>query len=431
MPDTSKPKSIPLSQVFLKGAFIHNPVLVQVIGICPVVAAAKSLYAAAFLAGVYSVILILTQFIASVFLKKIIRWIRVAVYLLIGLAVVGPAVYLLDKYALDIRITAGIYLPLLAANSLAALRCEKIAVRSSVKHSFFDSIAASIGYSVVLLLTGALREVIGIGTIAGKDIPFLPEASKMPSGMLLPFGGFIVLGFMAAALKWFVLKYYPKYAKAMKFDISATAVTLKEALKEPGVPLNDEPVHQNISVPKAAAHASEPEVLSDSSEDSVDSTQTPLSGFNNGEETIPDYTGPNGYTGLPGLPEDPSAGEAVANDPRFEEEFPEKPVLAEHLEEDAPENSDTPEAPECEEPGRDDPVSEKNKSSEATPEKPAAEALPVEENGAKVQTSGFLSAEGSDSSEFEDALDIQALDRRINDLLQSLEENDNGIIEES
>lgn len=416
MTDIAKNKSIPLSQVFLKGAFIHNPVLVQVIGICPVVAAAKSLYAAAFLAGVYSVILILTQFIASVFLKKTIRWIRVAVYLLIGLAVVGPVIYLLDKYAVDIRITTGIYLPLLAANSLAAFRCEKIAVRSSVKHSFFDSIAASIGYSAVLLLTGALREVIGSGTIAQKDIPFLPEASKMPSGMLLPFGGFIVLGFMAAALKWYVLKYYPKYAKDMKFGISATAVTLKVPLKETGALINDESVHINndISVPNATVPASEPDEQPDSAEESAVLNQPPLSGHNNEEDNIPDNAGPAGNTGNTGqsavsadteLPGEPSADEAVAEETRFEEEFPDEPAPGEHLEEVAHGDIDDPEVS-------------------------AAEALPVEEKGAKVPAADFLSGASEDLFEFEDVFDLKAIDRRIDDILQSLKENNTGIKED-
>jgi Na+-translocating ferredoxin:NAD+ oxidoreductase subunit E len=223
MHETIKHQPVPLSEVFLKGTLVHNPVLVELIGICPVVAAAVSLRAAVLLSCVSSLILIISQVVASAFLKKIVRWVRVAVYLLIGLAVAGPAMWLLEKYDIGVRITVGIYLPLLAANSLAALRCEKIAVRSSVAHSFWDAAAAGIGYSAVLLIAGLFRELLGSGTILDKPVNFLPAAP----GLLMPFGGFLVLGFMAAALKALVMRRFPKYAKAMNLEISPTAVTLK------------------------------------------------------------------------------------------------------------------------------------------------------------------------------------------------------------
>lgn len=228
MPTSRKQKTGPLKDVFLEGVLVHNPVLVQVIGICPVVAAAVSLRTAALLAGVYSLVLILTEVIASAALKKTIRWVRVMIYLLIGLAVISPFSYLLEKNNADIRLTVGIYLSLLAANSLAVLRSEKIAVKNSVKYTFFDSLAASIGYSAVLLLVGFVRELLGSGTVFEKSIRFLPKAP----GMLMPFGGFIVLGFMAAALRTLIIRHYPQYAKAMVVRINPMPVTLKAPVEE-------------------------------------------------------------------------------------------------------------------------------------------------------------------------------------------------------
>ncbi len=223
MPERHRHSPVPAGEVFLKGVLVQNPVLVQLIGICPVAAAAVSLRAGVLLAAVSSLIIIATHVAASAFLKNIIRWVRVAVYLLIGLAFIAPAGWLLEQYQPDLRRTLGIYLPLLAANSLIALRCEKVAVRSSVKHSLLDSIAVSIGYSAVILLTGFIRELLGNGEILEKPVRFLPAAP----GLLLPFGGFLVLGFMAAALKGIVMRHFPKYAKDMGVEISPTAVTMK------------------------------------------------------------------------------------------------------------------------------------------------------------------------------------------------------------
>ncbi|MEI6578029.1 MAG: Rnf-Nqr domain containing protein [Eubacteriales bacterium] len=221
----NKPKSKPIatSQVFLKGILFQNPALVLVVGICPIVAAAVSLRAGALLAGVFSLVLIITQFIASVFLKKVPRWLRVAMYLLIGLAVVCPIIYVLEQYNIGVRLTVGIYLPLMAANSLAALHCETVAVRRNIKHSFLDSIATSIGYSLVLLLVGFVRELLGSGKIADRTIPYFENNAA--SGMLMPFGGFIVLGFAAAMLQWYVIRRYPEHEKNFTFGLLNTSAS--------------------------------------------------------------------------------------------------------------------------------------------------------------------------------------------------------------
>ncbi len=243
MPDNSEQKKETLRDVFFKGILVNNPVLVQVIGICPVVAAAVSLRAAALLAGIYTLILILTEVIASAFLKNTIRWVRVAIYLLIGLLVVSPFSYFLEKNDAGIRLTVGIYLSLLAANSLAMLRCEKVAVKSSVKYSFFDALSASIGYSAVFMIVGFVRELLGSGTILGKLIEFEPKELGMPMrtltkvpGMLMPFGGFIVIGFLAAALRALIIRRYPQYAKAMMIRITPTPVTMKLPVEKDSTP---------------------------------------------------------------------------------------------------------------------------------------------------------------------------------------------------
>lgn len=232
MANNAKPKGLPVSQVFLDGILINNPILVQVVGICPVAAAAFSVKAGALLAVVFSLVLIVTQFIACVFLKKIPRWIRVAVYLVTGLAVVCPIMYLLDKNNFGIRLTVGIYLPLMAASSLAALFCEKTAVRSSLKNSFIGAVAVCAGYSAVLIPVGFVRELLGNGSIAGIPVHFVRPAS----GMLMPFGGFLVLGFAAALLRRFLLNHYPKQAEDNAFTIVTTAVNIRQKRALPVIP---------------------------------------------------------------------------------------------------------------------------------------------------------------------------------------------------
>lgn len=222
MPGKQRNKRITFGQMLFKGAFIHNPALIQVAGICPAAAAAVSLKAGALLAGVSVLLLLVTQFIASAFLKRVPRRARMAIYLLIGLGLVCPVILFTERTGLDAVSGVGIYLPLLAVNSLTAFRCEKIAVKNSVRVSVLDALSAGIGYAAVLLLTGFLRELLGSGQIAGKPVhtPAVP-------GFLMPFGGFLVLGFMAAALRGFVNRRIPRFSREMNFEINYTPVIMR------------------------------------------------------------------------------------------------------------------------------------------------------------------------------------------------------------
>lgn len=199
-------KKISLKKMIRTGGYIKNPVLVQVVGICPVAAAATSLFNALVLSAVFTVSLILCELAASVMMKKITRWIRVGLYIILSTAVVFPAMYLLEKYESPILASLGVYLPLMAMSSLTCVHCEKYAVKHSAKESLFDALASSIGYSGVLVVVGIIREIFGNGTIAEYKIPFLNGFN----GILMPFGGLFIIGLLSALHKATVIKKNPK-----------------------------------------------------------------------------------------------------------------------------------------------------------------------------------------------------------------------------
>ena len=201
--------NLSFKDVFIKGAVIYNPVLIQLVGLCPVVAASTSLGSAVMLSAALCLELIITCVIASALLKKIPRWIRVSLYLIIGIAVVCPILWYTETMSLvSLSLGMKIYVPLIAVNSMTAVHCEQFSVKNSVKHSFFDAAAAGIGASIIFILVGALRELFGAGTIGGMEVN-MPVTFK---GMALPFGCFVILGFMAAGLKAFVAKFYSAYS---------------------------------------------------------------------------------------------------------------------------------------------------------------------------------------------------------------------------
>ncbi|MCQ2471680.1 MAG: hypothetical protein MJ147_06550 [Clostridia bacterium] len=218
-------KKVSLKKMIRVGGYLRNPVLVHVIGICPVAAAATSLFNSLVLAGVFTVSLIICEVLASLIMKKMPRWLRVSIYVIINTGIVFPVMYYLEKNQSPVFASLGIYLPLMAMNSFTCIHSEKYAVKHSVKESFFDAIASSIGYSAVLLLVGIIREIVGSGKIAGFDIPFISGLN----GALMPFGGLFIIGILAALHKARVIKNYPKQARTIEKKF-----TLDESREEEG-----------------------------------------------------------------------------------------------------------------------------------------------------------------------------------------------------
>lgn len=227
----SNNQNITFKEVFVKGAVIFNPVLVQLAGLCPVITAATSLKNAALLSVAFCAELIICCVAASAFLKRFHRWVRVPAYLILGLAVACPILYYIESNVLiDLSLSMKIFLPLIAVNSITAVHCEQFAVKNSVKLSFYDAAAAGIGASAVFLITGALREILGSGTLGGMTVN-IPVTFK---GMAMPFGCLILLGFTAALLKAFIMKKYPEYLEeGITFkSLAASASAQEEAANE-------------------------------------------------------------------------------------------------------------------------------------------------------------------------------------------------------
>lgn len=207
-----------------KGAFIRNPVLIQFAGLAPIVAAATSVQTAGLLSIVFFLVMLTTEVMANLIYKKLTRWLRVTLYLLTGAAVVCPSMFVIDHLNPELKLGAGVFLPVLAISSITVLHCEKLAIGSSLKTSVFDSMATSLGYSAVMIVVGAIREIFGAGKIAGFS---LPTGFTLPA-LLYPFGGFLVLAFLAALLRWSVLRFYPEYEDEIQLKISQTVVKMTQ-----------------------------------------------------------------------------------------------------------------------------------------------------------------------------------------------------------
>jgi electron transport complex protein RnfE len=191
-------KKYSLSSMMYAGAFKYNPVLIQCVALCPVVAATQNLKDAFFIAVAVFADMLVTSFISSLMLKKTARFVRVAVYLILGLILICPVLWVIEfRTLVNMSFTMRVFLPLVAINSATAVHCETFAVKNDVRTAVNDSVAAGVGIGTVMVICGALREIIGSGSILGRSFNF---KFTLP-GMAMPVGCLVILGFAAAVLQ--------------------------------------------------------------------------------------------------------------------------------------------------------------------------------------------------------------------------------------
>lgn len=196
MKTSSSPQSP--KKAFLSTFLYDNLVLVQAIGLCPIIAGGTTLKQAVVLAICTFVTLIPASLIMSLFERFLPRFLHPAIYCLLAAGLLFGASYLLNTYiSTELYASLYLFLPLLAVNTLFAYHNESSST-PNLALDFSDTFASSLGFAVVICISGAIREIAAFNTI--WNIPLhlrydLPEASSS-------FAAFILLALMAALLQW-------------------------------------------------------------------------------------------------------------------------------------------------------------------------------------------------------------------------------------
>lgn len=179
----------------------QNVVLVQALGLCPILAVGFNLRYGAALSACVVVTLVLADLLFALLAKYIATRLQPIVYVLISsVLLLGAAVVLRAVISAEIYAHLYLFLPLMAVNTLYTYRSAiaPTAPRVSLAVTLADSLGCALGFSLVLCIASALREMAIYGTLwnvpLGYEVRF-PEAEH-------PFIGFILLGFMAATLQW-------------------------------------------------------------------------------------------------------------------------------------------------------------------------------------------------------------------------------------
>ena len=182
----------------LREAIVDNPVLFQCVGLCSIIAGTSTLKDSLFIAVLLAADIIITCTIASLLFKKIPRYVRIAFYLVIGLAIIYPVLwYVENRTLIDVSLGMRIIIPLIAVNSITAVHCETYSVKNNVGSALSDALSAAFGTALIAVICGIIREIIGKGTIGGYalDLKFTMNTMSMPFGCL------VLLGFLAAIIK--------------------------------------------------------------------------------------------------------------------------------------------------------------------------------------------------------------------------------------
>lgn len=193
------------------GLITQNPVLVQLLGMCSTMAITTSISNGVGMGISVLIILTLSNIFISLLRKIIPNEVRIACYIVVIAGFVTIVDLCLQAFFPDIAKSLGVFIPLIVVNCIILGRAEAFANKNSVAASAVDGICQGIGYTVVLVIMCAFRELFGAGTLMGIQI--MP-ASYTPALMLvLPVGGFLCLGTLIAVMQWALAKNEKKAAE--------------------------------------------------------------------------------------------------------------------------------------------------------------------------------------------------------------------------
>ena len=194
---------------FEEGLLSKNPVLVQLLGMCSVLAITTSLFNGIGMGISVTIILICSNVLISALRKVIPNEIRIAAYIVIIAGFVTIVDLVLQAFLPDLANSLGVFIPLIVVNCIILGRAEAFASKNTVLASALDGLFQGIGYTIALVIMCVIRELLGSGTFGagvfngGEGFVIIPEGYPAMQ-MVMPVGGFLTLGFVIAGFQWFM-----------------------------------------------------------------------------------------------------------------------------------------------------------------------------------------------------------------------------------
>ncbi|WP_395342305.1 electron transport complex subunit E [Ningiella sp. W23] len=194
----------------IQGLWKNNPAIVQLLGLCPLLAVTGTVINGLGLGLATTLVLLGSNVTVSLVRNFVPNEIRIPIFVMVIAAFVTMVELVMHAYTFELYQALGIFIPLIVTNCAIIGRAEAYASKNPVQFAAFDGLAMGLGFTFILVVLGAMREVLGFGTLfAGADLLLGDWASALEIQIystdanfllaILPPGAFLGMGLLIAA----------------------------------------------------------------------------------------------------------------------------------------------------------------------------------------------------------------------------------------
>ena len=205
-------------KVLLDPLVDSNPITLQILGICSALAVTTTLMASLIMCFALTSVLALSNSSISMIRNHVPTNVRIIIQMTIIASLVILVDQILKAYAYEASKSLSVFVGLIITNCIVLGRAEAFAMKSPVAESFLDGLGNGLGYSLVLIVVGTIRELFGSGTLLGYPVllPISEGGWYQPNGLLLlPPSAFFIIGLMI----WVIRVYRPIQIEKPEFKI--------------------------------------------------------------------------------------------------------------------------------------------------------------------------------------------------------------------
>lgn len=195
-------------EILLNGIIKENPVFVLLLGLCPTLGVTSSAINGFAMGVATMAVIVFSNMLISLFKNMIPSKVRIPAYIMIIASLVTIVQMVMQAYVPGLYKVLGLFIPLIVVNCIVLGRAESFASKNTVFKSILDGIGSGLGFTLALTILGAIREVLGSGSIF--NIKFISEGSEGALIFILAPGAFITIGFIIA---------FQNYLKARKSEV--------------------------------------------------------------------------------------------------------------------------------------------------------------------------------------------------------------------
>lgn len=197
------------SEIIKNGLWHNNPAIMQLLGLCPLLAVSNTLITAMTLGLATIIVLMLSNTIISLIKNHIDYNLRIPYFMLVIASIVTCLIFVMQAYSYSLYQSLGVYIALITTNCVILGRIEAFAYKNNVLKSCLDGLSNGLGFSLVLIILGSIREILGQGTLFANShllfgeyghhlVIYFNTSHNNFIIALLPPGAFFILGFLIA-----------------------------------------------------------------------------------------------------------------------------------------------------------------------------------------------------------------------------------------